>query len=149
MQHALQLARNAEIVGGEVPVGAVLVLNETIVGEGSNRTIALSDPTAHAEIQALREAGQRLNNYRFPGTTLYVTLEPCAMCAMALIHARVQRVVFAAHDPKTGVAGSVFDILISEKHNHRLEVAAGIEAETCGNLLRNFFKRKRLQSTDD
>jgi tRNA(Arg) A34 adenosine deaminase TadA len=128
---------------GEVPVGAVLVLNNEVVGEGWNRNITLADPSAHAEIGALREAGRRLRNHRIPGSTLYVTLEPCAMCAMALVHARVARVVYAATDPKTGAAGSVFDTLISERHNHRVQVQGGLCAEESAALLRGFFRARR------
>ena len=143
MQRALTLAVHARDVDGEVPVGAVLVLDDTIVGEGWNRNIALSDPTAHAEIGALRDAGQRLGNHRVPGSTLYVTLEPCAMCAMALVHARVARVVYGAIDPKTGAAGSVFDTLTSELHNHRVKVQGGLLADASAKLLRDFFQAKR------
>lgn len=143
MRHALALATQARDRDNEVPVGAVLVLDGEAVGEGWNRNIALSDPTAHAEVNALRAAGQKLGNYRFPGATLYVTLEPCAMCAMALIHARVGRVVYAANDPKTGAAGSVFDTLISQRHNHRIEVQGGLLAETAAALLRDFFRQRR------
>lgn len=143
MQYALALARRAEEQHGEVPVGAVLVQDGQIVGEGHNHNIGLNDPSAHAEIQALRDAGGRVGNYRFPGATLYVTLEPCAMCSMALIHARVARVVYGAGDPKTGAAGSVFDTLISERHNHRIEVVAGVAAEEAGALLRAFFRKRR------
>jgi tRNA(Arg) A34 adenosine deaminase TadA len=126
-----------------VPVGAVLVRSDEVLGEGWNRTIGGCDPTAHAEIVALRVAGQRERNYRLPGSTLYVTLEPCAMCAMALVHARVQRVVFAAADPKTGAAGTVFDILGSDRHNHRVVVAAGVLAAEAGAMLSDYFRRKR------
>ena len=143
MRHALELAVHARDVDGEVPVGAVLVLDDAIVGEGWNRNIVLSDPTAHAEIGALRDAGQRLGNHRVPGSTLYVTLEPCAMCAMALVHARVARVVYGATDPKTGAAGSVFDTLTSELHNHRIAVQGGLLAEISARLLRDFFRAKR------
>lgn len=142
MKRALELARKAGAVG-EVPVGAVLVRDGGIVGEGWNRPVTTHDPTAHAEIVALREAGQRLENYRLVGTTLYVTLEPCVMCAGALVHARVSRVVYAAPDPKTGAAGSVFDTLISPRHNHRVEVGAGVLAEEAGELLREFFRSRR------
>lgn len=142
MQRALALARSAE-AEGEVPVGAVLVRNGEIIGEGWNRSITLNDASAHAEIQALRAAGQSQQNYRFPEATLYVTLEPCAMCAMALVHARVARVVYAAVDPKTGAAGSVFDILTSDKHNHRIDVRAGICADESSELLRQFFRKRR------
>nr|WP_306673925.1 tRNA adenosine(34) deaminase TadA [Tahibacter caeni] len=143
MRQALALARQAEELHGEVPVGALLVLDGRVIGEGHNHNIGLNDPSAHAEIQALREAGRRIGNYRFPGATLYVTLEPCAMCAMAMIHARVARVVFGAADPKTGAAGSVFDTLISERHNHRIAVRGGVAAEESGALLRAFFRKRR------
>jgi len=143
MRRALDLAVNARDTEDEVPVGAVLVMNGEIVGEGWNRNITLNDPTAHAEIGALREAGRRLGNHRMPGSTLYVTLEPCAMCAMAIVHARVARVVYGAADPKTGAAGSVFDTLVSERHNHRVEVQGGVLADTSAGLLREFFRAKR------
>lgn len=143
MQHALELAMHARDVEGEVPVGAVLVLNDNVVGEGWNRNITLNDPSAHAEIGALRDGGQKLGNHRFPGSILYVTLEPCAMCAMALVHARVARVVYGATDPKTGAAGSVFDTLTSELHNHRIEVQGGLLAEASARLLRDFFRARR------
>jgi len=143
MRRALELAAHARDAEGEVPVGAVLVLADEIVGEGWNRNITLSDPSAHAEIGALREAGQRFGNHRFPGSTLYVTLEPCAMCAMALVHARVGRVVFGADDPKTGAAGSVFDTLVSERHNHRIDVQGGLMVEEAGQILREFFRSRR------
>ncbi len=143
MQRALELAAHARDAYSEVPVGAVLVVDEQVIGEGWNRNITLNDPTAHAEILALRAAGQRVGNYRFPGSTLYATLEPCAMCAMALVHARVSRVVYAASDPKTGAAGSVFDTLISPLHNHRIDVAAGLFAEESGLMLREFFRSRR------
>lgn len=143
MARALALAEHARDAEGEVPVGAVLVMDGVAVGEGWNRNITLNDPTAHAEIQALRAAGQTVSNYRFPGSTLYVTLEPCAMCAMAMVHARVGRVVFGATDPKTGAAGSVFDTLISERHNHRIDVRGGLEADTASAMLRQFFRARR------
>jgi tRNA(adenine34) deaminase len=143
MQRALQLAAHARDAENEVPVGAVLVLNGEIVGLGWNRNITLHDPTAHAEIMAMRAAGEKLTNHRLSGATLYVTLEPCAMCAMAMIHARLGRVVYAAFDPKTGAAGSVFNILIDERHNHRIEVAGGLLAEESASLLRDFFRARR------
>jgi tRNA(adenine34) deaminase len=143
MARALALAAHARDTEGEVPVGAVLVMDGVAVGEGWNRNITLNDPTAHAEIQALRAAGQAVSNYRFPGSTLYVTLEPCAMCSMAMVHARVGRVVFGATDPKTGAAGSVFDTLVSDRHNHRVEVQGGLEAETASDMLRQFFRARR------
>ena len=143
MARALDLARHAESREGEVPVGAVIVLDGNVVGEGWNRNIAASDPTAHAEVLALRDAGRRLGNYRFPGAELYVTLEPCAMCAGAIVHARIARVIFGARDPKTGAAGSVFDILQHEKHNHRVEVREGVLGDEAGALLRGFFRARR------
>jgi tRNA(adenine34) deaminase len=143
MSHALELARHAEVREGEVPVGAVLVLDGKAIGEGWNRNIAASDPTAHAEILALRDAGRRLGNYRFPGAELYVTLEPCVMCAGAIVHARIARVIFGARDPKTGAAGSVFDVLQHERHNHRVEVLEGVLGEEAGQLLKGFFRARR------
>jgi tRNA(adenine34) deaminase len=143
MQRALQLAVHARDAENEVPVGAVLVLGGDIVGIGWNRNITLHDPSAHAEIQALRAAGEKLANHRLSGATLYVTLEPCSMCAMAMIHARIGRVVYAASDPKTGAAGSVFQTLIDERHNHRIDVAGGLMAEESASLLRDFFRSRR------
>jgi len=143
MRRALELARYAANAHEEVPVGAVLELGGEIIGTGWNQSISDHDPSAHAEIVALRAAGQRLGNYRFPGATLYVTLEPCAMCAGAIVHARVARVVYAATDPKTGAAGSVFDTLVSDRHNHRVQVASGLCADESGVLLRTFFKQRR------
>jgi len=142
MCRALELAREAE-AAGEVPVGAVIVKDGAIVAEGSNRPIGARDPTAHAEIVALRAAGQALGSYRLTGTTLYVTLEPCAMCASAMVHARVQRLVFAATDPRAGAAGSVFNIVQHAALNHRIECTGGVLAEECGALLRNFFVARR------
>jgi tRNA(adenine34) deaminase len=143
MARAMALAQRAE-AEGEVPVGALLVLDEVIVAEGWNRPIGEQDPTAHAEIMALRDAGRRLGNYRFPGTTLYVTLEPCVMCAGAIVHARVQRVVYAAPDPKGGAAGSVFDLLPSDhRFNHKTHCQGGVMAEECGDMLRGFFRKRR------
>lgn len=143
MRRALQLAEHARDAENEVPVGAVLVLDGEIVGLGWNRNITLHDPTAHAEIMAMRAAGEKLANYRMPGATLYVTLEPCAMCAMALVHARIGRVVYAATDPKTGAAGSVFDTLVDPRHNHRITVQGGLLADESAQMLRNFFRAKR------
>jgi tRNA(Arg) A34 adenosine deaminase TadA len=143
MQRALQLAAHARDAENEVPVGAVLVQGGEIIGLGWNRNITLHDPTAHAEIQAMRAAGEKLANHRLSGATLYVTLEPCSMCAMAMIHARIDRLVYAAADPKTGAAGSVFDTLISERHNHRIDVAGGLLADESANLLRDFFRARR------
>lgn len=143
MRRALELAQHASDEHEEVPVGAVLVLDGQIVGEGWNHNIRVNDPTAHAEILALRDAGQRLGNYRFPGATLYATLEPCVMCAGAIVHARLTRVVYAAADPKTGAAGSVFDTLISDRHNHIVDVQGGLLATEAGDLLRKFFRSRR------
>jgi len=143
MRRALELAAYGERQEDEIPVGAVLVSGDEAVAEGWNRNITLHDPSAHAEIVALRAAGHALSNHRFPGLTLYVTLEPCAMCAMALVHARVARVVYGACDPKTGAAGSVFDILGSDRHNHRIEVTAGVLGDEAGRALTNYFRRKR------
>ncbi len=142
MRHALALARQAE-AADEVPVGAVLVKDGLVIGEGRNRPITAHDPTAHAEIVALRDAGQRLENYRLVDATLYVTLEPCAMCAGAIIHARVARVVFGAFDPKGGAAGSVFEILGTDCLNHQVALTGGVLAEECGNLLSEFFRARR------
>lgn len=142
MQRALALARFAE-AAGEVPVGAVVVLAGEIVGEGWNQPIRAHDPSAHAEMVALRAAGARLRNYRLTDTTLYVTLEPCAMCAGAIVQARVTRVVFGASDPKAGAGGSVFNLLASERLNHRAQVAGGVLAEASGEMLRRFFQQRR------
>ncbi|HET6545331.1 MAG TPA: tRNA adenosine(34) deaminase TadA [Rhodanobacteraceae bacterium] len=143
MRRALELGRHAHARDGEVPVGAVLVLDGRVIGEGWNRNITRHDPSAHAEIEALRDAGARLRNYRFPGATLYVTLEPCVMCAGALVHARLARVVYGADDPKAGAAGSVFDTLVSDRHNHRVGVTGGVLGSEAGGLLREFFRARR------
>ena len=144
MRHALALADRAEREDDEIPVGAVLVSAEGVVlGEGWNRNITERDPTAHAEIVAMRQAGTALGNHRLLGATLYVTLEPCAMCAMAMVHARIARLVYAAADPKTGAAGSVFDLLADPRHNHRVEVIGGVLADEAGTRLTNYFRRKR------
>ncbi|HEX7338711.1 MAG TPA: tRNA adenosine(34) deaminase TadA [Rhodanobacteraceae bacterium] len=144
MQRALVLARHAQDAENEVPVGAVLTHDNAILGEGWNRNIILADPTAHAEIVALRAACKTIGNHRLPaGATLYVTLEPCAMCAMALVHARVTRVVYAASDPRTGAAGSAFDTLVSDRHNHRVVVQGGLLAEESAQMLRAFFRQRR------
>jgi len=142
MSQALNLAKKAAQLG-EVPVGALLVKEGEVIAEGWNRPISTSDPSAHAEMMALRLGAERLNNYRLLDTTLYITLEPCLMCVGAIIHARVARVVFGANDLKTGAAGSAFDLLDSEKHNHRLEVESGVLAEACGNVLSVFFRQRR------
>jgi tRNA(adenine34) deaminase len=143
MQRALELAKHAQDLHAEVPVGAVVVIDGQIVGEGWNQSISGNDPSAHAEIMALRDAGRRLGNYRFPGADLFATLEPCVMCAGAMIHARLARVVYAAADPKTGAAGSVFDTLVSPLHNHRIAVESGLCAEQASRLLTAFFKQRR------
>ena len=144
MRHALALAERARDEDDEIPVGAVVVSADgEVLGEGWNRNIGEHDPSAHAEIVALREAGRRLGNHRLLGTTLYVTLEPCAMCAMAMVHARVARVVFGAFDPKTGAAGSVFDLLADPRHNHRIDVVGGVLAEVAGPMLTDYFRARR------
>lgn len=142
MRHALELAKQAE-QKGEVPVGAVIVLDNDIIAEGWNRLIAANDPTAHAEIVAIRAAASRLGNYRLPEADLYVTLEPCVMCAGAIIQARLRRVVFGTHDLKAGAAGSVFEILGTDRLNHRVEVVSGVLATECAAILLNFFHNKR------
>lgn len=143
MRMAMRQASAAEAID-EVPVGAVLVgADGKILAESHNRTISLSDPCAHAEILALRMAGQKLGNYRLLDTTLFVTLEPCAMCAMALVHARVKRLVFAANDPKTGACGSVFDLLEDPRHNHHVQVQSGLLGEEASAMLSAYFKAKR------
>ena len=142
MSRALELAREAA-AAGEVPVGAVIVKNGEIIAEGWNRPIITNDPTAHAEIIALRAAGTALGTYRLIDTTLYVTLEPCAMCAGAMVHARVRRLVFGATDPRAGAAGSVFNVVQSPALNHRIESCGGVLADDCGTLLRDFFAARR------
>lgn len=142
MQAALNLARKAEELG-EVPVGAIIVKDDQIIAEGFNQPIASHDASSHAEINALREAGRVLNNYRLIDTTLYVTLEPCIMCVGAMIHARVARVVYAASDPKTGALGSAFNLLDAMHHNHIFEVTAGVLAEESSSMLQAFFKARR------
>lgn len=149
MRAALEQARLAEDAG-EVPVGAVLVVDGAIIGRGYNQPISASDPTAHAEIMALRDAGRRLANYRLPGSTLFVTLEPCVMCAGAILHARVSRLVYGARDPKTGAQGSVLDLFGElpgpvPRLNHHCEVASGMLAEECGALLSAFFAQRRIR----
>nr|WP_243713400.1 tRNA adenosine(34) deaminase TadA [Luteimonas terrae] len=144
MRQALALAERASREDDEIPVGALVVGPDgVVIGEGWNRNIAEHDPSAHAEIVAMRRAGQALGNHRLVGCTLYVTLEPCAMCAMAMVHARVSRVVFGAFDPKTGAAGSVFDMLADPRHNHRIEVTGGVLADVAGPMLTNYFRAKR------
>jgi tRNA(adenine34) deaminase len=145
MNEALTLAREAGSLG-EVPVGAVVVLDNAIIGRGFNRPIGLNDPSAHAEVMALRDAGRTVGNYRLPGATLYVTLEPCAMCIGAIIHARISRVVFGARDPKTGAAGSVINLFNEERLNHHAEAMGGVLAEECGSVLSSFFAARRQKT---
>ena len=142
MRCALELARQAQDED-EVPVGALVILDNQIIGEGWNQPIGLHDPSAHAEIAALRDAARRRSNYRLPGATLYVTLEPCVMCVGAIMHARIARVVYGATDPKSGAAGGMFSLLGSDQFNHRVEITGGVLADDCGNLLRNFFQSRR------
>ena len=142
MRRALELAQLAQ-EKGEVPVGSVVVLEERVLGEGWNRPISAADPTAHAEIQALRAAASALRNYRLTGATLYVTLEPCVMCAGAMFHARIGRVVFGASDPKTGAAGGIVDLFKNEKLNHQAQIQGGVLASECGALLSRFFASRR------
>ncbi|WP_341679038.1 tRNA adenosine(34) deaminase TadA [Niveibacterium sp. SC-1] len=142
MREALDLAREAG-AAGEVPVGALIVVEGHVMGRGFNQPILSSDPTAHAEVMALRAAGQALSNYRMPGATLYVTLEPCAMCSGAIFHARIGRVVFGARDPKTGVAGSVLDLYEVGQLNHHAQIEGGLLAAECGGLLSSFFAARR------
>lgn len=143
MARALRLAEAAGSAG-EVPVGAVLVADDgTVLAEAANSPVADHDPTAHAEIRVLRSAGAMLGNYRLPRTTLYVTLEPCPMCAGALVHARVERIVFGADDPRAGACGSIFDLVRSAQLNHRMDVSGGVLAEESAALLQRFFERRR------
>ena len=149
MCHALALAQRAEREDNEIPVGALVVdADGQLVGEGWNRNIAEHDPSAHAEIVAMRRAGKARGNHRLVGCTLYVTLEPCAMCAMAAVHARVARLVFGASDPKTGAAGGVFDLLTDPRHNHRVEVTGGILADESSTRLSAYFRAKRGKRKD-
>jgi len=146
MSQALALAERARDEDNEIPVGALVVDAEGhVVGEGWNRNIAEHDPSAHAEIVAMRRAGAAIGNHRLVGCTLYVTLEPCAMCAMAMVHARVKRVVYGAADPKTGAAGSVFDLLGDARHNHRVEIVGGVLGDQAGTMLTNYFRAKRAK----
>lgn len=142
MARALELADRAQ-AAGEVPVGAVLVRDGRVIAEGWNRPIAARDPTAHAEIEALRAGARALDSYRLSGTTLYVTLEPCAMCAVAMVHARIARLVFGAWDPRADAAGSVFNLVNAPALNHRVDAFGGVLAEECGARLRRFFEAKR------
>lgn len=142
MEQALEQAGIAALAG-EVPVGAVIVRNGEVISKAFNQPITNHDPSAHAEILALRDAAASAENYRLPGTTLYVTLEPCIMCAGAILHARVDRIVYGAADPKTGAAGSVLDVFSSKQINHQTVIEGGMMAEQCGQLLRDFFKERR------
>ena len=142
MRRAIELARQAQ-AAGEVPVGALIVRHGEVIAEGFNRPISTRDPTAHAEMIALRAAAARSDSYRLPGSTLYVTLEPCAMCAGAMVHARVERLVYAAADPRAGAAGSIFNVVQNPALNHRLDVDSGVLGEECGALLRSFFIARR------
>lgn len=142
MRRALELADQAE-QAGEVPVGAVLVFNEQLVGEGFNAPISQQDATAHAEIQAIRAACERLGNYRLPGTTLYVTLEPCSMCAGAIVHARIERVIIATSEPRAGAAGSVLNLLQNPQFNHQCDVQTGLLQAQSARRLKAFFRSRR------
>lgn len=142
MRHALSLAQRAQDEG-EVPVGAVVVHEGAIIGEGWNRPIALHDPSAHAEMLAMRAAARKIGNYRLTGATLYVTLEPCVMCAGAIIHARIGRLVFGATDPKAGAVSSVYDVIAQPRLNHTLDWTGGVLEAECGELLRSFFRSRR------
>ncbi|MDO6558148.1 tRNA adenosine(34) deaminase TadA [Paraglaciecola chathamensis] len=144
MRHALALATKAADAG-EIPVGAVLVKDQHVIGEGWNQSIMLNDPSAHAEMQAIRQAGEFIQNYRLIGTTLYVTLEPCTMCAGLLVHSRIERLVFGAYDAKTGAAGSIMDVLRDTRLNHQVEVVGGVLGEQCGETISAFFRKRRAQ----
>lgn len=144
MRRAIALAHQAESIN-EIPVGAVVVHQNTIIGEGYNQSISLNDPSAHAEMIAIRQAGQTINNYRLIDCTLYVTLEPCPMCAGLLVHSRVNRIVFATPDEKTGSAGSVFNLVSNDKLNHQLVVEQGLCQQVCSDMLSSFFKRRRKE----
>jgi len=147
IRRALELAQRAE-AEGEVPVGALVVVVDRIVGEGWNRPVGLHDPTAHAEILALRAAGAALGRYRLSDATVYVTLEPCPMCTAAMVHARVRRLVFGAWDPRQGAAGSAFDLAHARALNHSLDVFGGVLSDDCGEQLKAFFRRRRAQPGD-
>jgi tRNA(adenine34) deaminase len=142
MRLALEQAASAQ-ADGEVPVGAVLVRGDEVIAVGANRPIATHDPTAHAEIETLRAGGRALNSYRLTGTTLYVTLEPCVMCASAIVHARVKRLVFGAWDPRAGAAGSIVDVFALQGLNHRVDVFGGVLMEECSDRLKTFFGERR------
>jgi tRNA(adenine34) deaminase len=142
MRHALELALRAE-AAGEVPVGALVVRDEQVLGEGWNQPVALRDPTAHAEVLAMRNAAQKVGDYRLAGTTLYVTLEPCPMCAAAIAHARIARLVFGAWDPRQGAAGSAFNLVSTPAMNHRVDAFGGVLSDECGAQLKRFFAARR------
>ncbi len=144
MQRAIELAKKAEAID-EIPVGAVVVHQGKIIGEGYNQSITLNDPSAHAEMLAIRQAGESLSNYRLLDCTLYVTLEPCPMCAGLLVHSRINKVIYASPDLKTGSAGSVFNLIAHEKLNHQISHCSGLYQEQCSSLLSNFFKRRRKE----
>jgi tRNA(adenine34) deaminase len=146
MEHAISLAHRAQ-AEGEVPIGAVVVRDGELTGEGWNRNISLNDPSAHAEIMALRDAGRNLQNHRLPDCTMYVTLEPCAMCVGAMIHARLERVFFGTPDPKTGALGGAYSLPASHSHNHRIDVSGGLMADEISELLRSFFRLRRQGKT--
>jgi len=145
MQIALDLAQLAA-AAGEVPVGAIVVKDGAIIGRGSNAPITTHDPTAHAEIRAMRDAAQHLGNYRLVDCTLYVTLEPCAMCSGAIQHARIAKLIYGASDPKTGACGSVVNLMAEPKLNHHTEITGGVMAEQCGALLSSFFSARRKKA---
>tara|TARA_R110002111_G_scaffold233392_1_gene294461 strand:+ start:841 stop:1308 length:468 start_codon:yes stop_codon:yes gene_type:complete len=147
MQCAFELAEKAKFQD-EVPVGAVIVHEGKVIGEGWNQPISSNDPTAHAEILALRDAAKKLGNYRLPEATMYVTLEPCAMCAGAIVHARLEKLVYAITDPKTGACGSVFNLLQTEELNHKVEIQKGVMEDECRSLIQDFFKEKRVKNRE-
>ncbi len=142
MSAAIELAKQAG-ERGEVPIGAVLILEDKIIGKGRNQSVELNDPTAHAEIQALREGGSKIGNYRLNGSKIYVTIEPCTMCVGALVHARIAKLIFGAKEPKSGAALSANDILRQNSFNHRFKILEGILEDECSELMRNFFKARR------
>ena len=142
MSVAIELAKQAG-ESGEVPVGAVLILDNKIIGKGRNQSIELNDPSAHAEIQALREAGSKIGNYRLNGSKIYVTIEPCTMCMGALVHARIEKLIFGAREPKSGAASAVNDILEKNSFNHKFKVIEGVLEDECSQLMRNFFRARR------
>jgi tRNA(adenine34) deaminase len=142
MQMALEEAKKAE-AAGEVPVGAIVVIDDSVIGRGFNQPISANDPTAHAEVIALREAARRQANYRLPTATMYCTVEPCVMCAGAIVHARIARLVFGTPDPRAGAAGSIYNVLTDPRLNHRVDVLTGVLEDECATLLREFFARRR------